>query len=179
MDQPLYQSILSDAESPNFKLPPKTQDTFIFLPYEILRIFPTILSFSSRNLFFSGNEGSNSAAIREPPMMILRGGRRQGSSYVFENGYRIDNRDILLSMLRIRGQYPTGKLLKWMRVVSPAKIISSINLDGLNIPLRSDPANGRRIFSAQAGRFGDSFCGHLPFLFSPEDFCSTGLIKSL
>ena len=62
-NQPLYQSILSDAESPSFKLPPKTQDTFIFLPYEILRIFPTILSFSSRNLYFSGNEGSNSSSI--------------------------------------------------------------------------------------------------------------------
>ena len=30
-------------------------------------------------------EGSNA----EPPMVILRGGRREGGSYVFDGGYRI------------------------------------------------------------------------------------------
>ena len=145
MEQPLYQSTLSDAESPNFKLPPKSQDTFIFLPYEILRIFPTILSFSSRNLYFSGNEGSNSAAIREPPMMILRGGRRQGSSYVFENGYRIDKRGYLIVNADNQGAISYGQAFEVDESGGPAKIISSINLEGLNIPLRSDPANGRRI----------------------------------
>lgn len=145
LDHPLYHSILSDAESPGFKLPPKTQDTFIFLPYEILRIFPTILSFSSRNLYFSGNEGSNSAAIREPPMMILRGGRRQGSSYVFENGYRIDKRGYLIVNAESKGAITYGQAFEIDESGGPAKIISSINLDGLNIPLLSDPANGRRI----------------------------------
>ena len=145
LDQPLYQSILSDAESPDYKLPAKTQDTFIFLPYEILRIFPTILSFSSRNLYFSGNEGSNSGAIREPPMMILRGGRRQGSSYIFENGYRLDRRGYLIVNTESQGAISYGQAFEVDETGGPAKIISSINLDGLNIPLRSDPANGRRI----------------------------------
>ena len=49
-----------------------------FSYYEILRIFPTILSFSSRNLYFAGNEGANSSSIKEPPMLILRGGKKRG-----------------------------------------------------------------------------------------------------
>ena len=83
-EQEFYQGLLHDAKAANFALPLKTQDTFLFLPYEILRIFPTILSFSSRNLYFSGNEGSNASSLSEPPMMILRGGRREGSSYAFD-----------------------------------------------------------------------------------------------
>ena len=77
-EQEFYQGLLHDASQAGFSLPPKTRETFLFLPYEILRIFPTILSFSSRNLYFSGNEGSNSASLSEPPMLILRGGRREG-----------------------------------------------------------------------------------------------------
>jgi undecaprenyl-diphosphooligosaccharide--protein glycosyltransferase len=145
LNQPLYQTILSDAEDPNFKLPPKTQDTFIFLPYEILRIFPTILSFSSRNLYFSGNEGSNSASINEPPMMILRDGHRQGSSYVFENGYRIDRRGYLVVNADSRGAISYGQAFQVDESGGPAKVISTLEADGLTIPLRNDPANGRRI----------------------------------
>ena len=66
-EQLFYQGLLYDAEKENFVLPTKTRDTFLFLPYEILRIFPTILSFSSRNLYFSGNEG----LTHHPSMSLL------------------------------------------------------------------------------------------------------------
>jgi hypothetical protein len=78
-------------------------------------------------------------------MMILRGGRRQGSSYVFENGYRIDKRGYLIVNAESKGAITYGQAFEIDESGGPAKIISSINLDGLNIPLRSDPANGRRI----------------------------------
>ena len=77
-EQVFYQGLLHDVGHEDYPIPQKTRDTFLFLPYEILRIFPTILSFSSRNLYFAGNEGANSSSIKEPPMLILRGGRREG-----------------------------------------------------------------------------------------------------
>ena len=58
-DLAFYQGILHDLEKGIYPLP-ESRDIFLFLPYEILRIFPTILSFSSRNLYFSdGQSGTN------------------------------------------------------------------------------------------------------------------------
>ena len=144
-DQPLYHSVLLDAEKADFPLPPKTRNTFIFLPYEILRIFPTILSFSSRNLYFSGNEGSNAPSLSEPPMIILRGGRREGGAYVFENGYRIDRRGYLIVDSQNQGAISYGQAFEVDENGGPARLINSLETDGLKIPLRYDSTNGRRI----------------------------------
>lgn len=145
-DHPLYQSILYDAQKEDFPLPAKTQETFLFLPYEILRIFPTILSFSSRNLYFAGNEGSNAASLKEPPMMILRNGRREGVSMVFDGGYRLDNRGYLVVDSQNQGVISYGQVFEVDEGGGQAKIISSLQADGLNIGLRNDPTNGRRLF---------------------------------
>ena len=71
-DLEFYQGLINDLGDNNYTLPPKTRDVFLFLPYEILRIFPTILSFSSRNLYFPQKYGSNNNGSKDPPMMILR-----------------------------------------------------------------------------------------------------------
>ena len=144
-DQVFYQGLLADAESADFKLPPKTRETFLFLPYEILRIFPTILSFSSRNLYFSGNEGSNLSNLREPPMMILRNGRREGASYVFDGGYRLDRSGYLRVESPQSGVITYGQAFQIDESGGAASLISSVSLDGLKIALRNDPTNGRRI----------------------------------
>ncbi len=144
-DQVFYQGLLSDAASVDFKLPAKTRDTFLFLPYEILRIFPTILSFSSRNLYFSGNEGSNASNLNEPPMVILRGGRREGASYVFDGGYRISRRGELLLDGNQRGLVSYGQVFEVDPNGGPARPIDSILIDGLNISLRYDASVGRRL----------------------------------
>ena len=144
-EQPLYHSILFDAGKPNFPLPLKTQETFLFLPYEILRIFPTILSFSSRNLYFVGNEGSNASTLKEPPMMILRNGQRVGGAFVFEGGYRLDRNGYLLVDGDQQGAISYGQAFEVNESGGPAKLINSFEVEGLNIPLRNDPTNGRRI----------------------------------
>ena len=86
-DLAFYQGVLHDLEKGIYPLPRKTRDIFMFLPYEILRIFPTILSFSSRNLYFSDGQAAQSGASREPPMKILRNGRREGFAFKFDEGY--------------------------------------------------------------------------------------------
>ena len=77
-DLSFYQGDLFDLEQGIYPLPKKTRDMFLFLPYEILRIFPTILSFSSRNLYFSDGQAAQNRSLREPPMKILRNGRKEG-----------------------------------------------------------------------------------------------------
>ena len=51
-DSEFYQGLLSDLGNASYDLPSKSRDMFLFLPYEILRIFPTILSFSSSEFIF-------------------------------------------------------------------------------------------------------------------------------
>ncbi len=144
-EQEFYQGLLYDAEKTDFSLPSKTRDTFLFLPYEILRIFPTILSFSSRNLYFSGNEGSNAPSLNEPPMMILRGGRREGSSYVFDGGYRLNQRGDLLVDGVQKGMVSYGQAFEIDPLGGPAQSIESILIDGLRVALKYDSTVGRRI----------------------------------
>ena len=70
-DVEFYQGLLKDLEKGTYPLPPSSRDVFLFLPYEILRIFPTILSFSSRNLYFTDSQSKQLSASREPPLTIL------------------------------------------------------------------------------------------------------------
>jgi hypothetical protein len=91
-DLVFYQGLLEDMKDSNYTLPPKTREVFLFMPYEILRIFPTILSFSSRNLYFPTPAGK---VRRDPPMIILRNGRRQVNSVVFDGGHRMDESGVL------------------------------------------------------------------------------------
>jgi undecaprenyl-diphosphooligosaccharide--protein glycosyltransferase len=144
-DQVFYQSLLHDSSKSGFPLPTKTRDTFLFLPYEILRIFPTILSFSSRNLYFSGNEGSNSPSLSEPPMLILRGGRREGSSYVFNGGYRLNQRGDLILDGEQKGMIAYGQVFEVDPDGGPAKVIDSIEVDDLRVSLKYDATVGRRL----------------------------------
>ena len=144
-EQLFYQGFLADASKPGFSLPPKTQETFLFLPYEILRIFPTILSFSSRNLYFSGNAGSNASNLSEPPMTILRGGRREGVSYAFNGGYRLNRRGDLLIEGAQNGMISYGQAFEIDPLGGPARMVDSVSVDGLTVGLKNNPAVGRRL----------------------------------
>ena len=63
-DLEFYQGLMADVASGDYKLPQKTRENFLFLPYEILKIFPTILSFSSRNLYFGENFSTNQSNLK-------------------------------------------------------------------------------------------------------------------
>ena len=164
-DLEFYQGLIQDIGDNNYTLPPKTRDVFLFLPYEILRIFPTILSFSSRNLYFPQKYGSNNTGSKDPPMMILRSGRRQGSSIVFNNGYRLDRRGFLRVEGERSGVIPYGQVLEVTENGKPALPIKAIEFDGLRIPVNNDPTATRRLLFVKNQ-------GELAIL-SPETFRST------
>ena len=144
-DLEFYQGLISDLESNNSILPQKTRDTFLFLPYEILRIFPTILSFSSRNLYFPEKYGSRNSGVQDPPMVILRNGRREGNSFLFEGGYRFDRRGYLRIDGVKSGIIPYGQILEVRNDGMPAKQVNVLDFKGLKIPSNEDPSAARRL----------------------------------
>jgi dolichyl-diphosphooligosaccharide--protein glycosyltransferase/undecaprenyl-diphosphooligosaccharide--protein glycosyltransferase len=42
--------LLSELEAPDYKLPSKTRDIYLYLPYRMLRIFPTVMVFGNLDL---------------------------------------------------------------------------------------------------------------------------------
>jgi len=144
-DLVFYQGLLDDINDPDFKLPPTSRDIFLFLPYEILRIFPTILSFSSRNLYFPQEIDSN--AQNEPPMTILRNGRREGASIGFDGGFRLDRRGDLRVGGEQGGVLPYNQILKTGGSGERPQIIQELEFDGLRIPASTRPeASSRLLF---------------------------------
>ena len=145
-DLSFYQGVLHDLERDIYPLPSKTREMFLFLPYEILRIFPTILSFSSRNLYFADGQSSQNSELREPPMKILRNGRREGFSYNFDGGFRFDQN----GNLRIEGQQSgivtySQLLLTSGNFGDSAKTVRSIKTDGFSILSKPDPRSKRAL----------------------------------
>ena len=144
-DLEFYQGLMSDLDDNNSVLPHKTRDIFLFLPYEILRIFPTILSFSSRNLYFPQKYGANNQAAKDPPMMILRNGRREGNSFVFDGGYRLDRRGYLRIDGEKGGVIPYGQMLSVRDDGKPANQVNFIEFNGLKIPSNINSSAARRL----------------------------------
>jgi dolichyl-diphosphooligosaccharide--protein glycosyltransferase/undecaprenyl-diphosphooligosaccharide--protein glycosyltransferase len=145
-DLEFYQGILHDLGQGTYPLPPQTRDIFLFLPYEILRIFPTILSFSSRNLYYSDGQSTQNNTNREPPMKILRNGRREGFSFNFDEGFRFDQQ----GNLRVQGEQSgvvTYSQL-WRTSGTPgdsAQIVQAINTDGFKIMSKPDSRSTRAL----------------------------------
>lgn len=52
--------LLSELEDPNYKLPEKTRDVYLYLPYRMMRIFPTVTVFGNLDLT-TGKEERNIA----------------------------------------------------------------------------------------------------------------------
>ncbi len=144
-DLVLYQGLLDDLSQASYRAPAKTREVFLFMPYEIMRIFPTILSFSSRNLYFDKNFYEKTYASGEPPMKILRNGRREGSSIVFDDGYRIDRRGNLRFEGDRSGVIGYGQLWTVRDDLQPAKMVRSINVDGLEIAANPNNLSSRRL----------------------------------
>ncbi len=130
-DLVFYQALLEEMNDANASLPSKSREVFLFMPYEILRIFPTILSFSSRNLYFAS---SSVESRKELPMKILRNGRRQGNTLLFEGGHRMDRNGVLKIMDAEKSfVLPYGKMLTVDEDGQPAETIEQVEVDGLRI----------------------------------------------
>jgi hypothetical protein len=143
-DLVFYQGLLEDMKDANYSLPPKTREVFLFMPYEILRIFPTILSFSSRNLYFSTPTGK---VRRDPPMIILRNGRRQGNSVVFDGGHRMDTKGVLLYAFSPdkMGPISYARFLEVNEDGQPAEKANGMEIEGLQIVAPSQGGVGRTL----------------------------------
>ena len=145
-DLAFYQGVLHDLEKGTYPLPPATRDMYLFLPYEILRIFPTILSFSSRNLYFTDGQTAQNNASRELPMKILRNGRREGLSFNFDGGFRFDQQGNLRVEGTQSGIVPYSQL--WITTGNSgdsAKIVRFIDADGFRIISNPDNRSSRAL----------------------------------
>ena len=141
-DLVFYQGLLEEMKDSNYSLPPKTREVFLFMPYEILRIFPTILSFSSRNLYFPTPAGKVS---RDPPMIILRNGKRQGNSVVFDGGHRMDTKGVLNYAFSPEKMAPISyaRFLEVNEDGKPAKKANGMEIEGLRVVASSKGGVGR------------------------------------
>ena len=172
-----YQGVLHDLERDIYPLPSKSREMFLFLPYEILRIFPTILSFSSRNLYFPDGQSSQNSEMREPPMKILRNGRREGFSYNFDGGFRFDQQ----GNLRIEGQQSgivtySQLLLTSGNFGDSAKTVRSINTDGFTILSKPDPRSKRALLFIEKTKDLVIYLQQFLTLLSPKGFYWINLI---
>ena len=139
-DSAFYQGMLDDLGTEEYPVPAKTRDMFLFLPYEILRIFPTILSFSSRNLYFQKNANENGQ--KHPPMTILRNARREGSSIVFDEGFRLDRRGELRVEGPNSGRIPYHSVLQTAGDGKPPIRVQNLTFEGLSVPVNGIPSGG-------------------------------------
>ena len=144
-DLEFYEGLMADVANSDYTIPQKTRENFLFLPYEILRIFPTILSFSSRNLYLGENSSLNQSMLKEPPMVILKNGRREGSSVIFDENYRFDKRGNLRVSGNKSGVIPYGQILEVSVNGGSAYPVNSILFEGLNIPANPSPNAARRL----------------------------------
>jgi len=142
-DLVFYQGLLDEMNDANASLPTKSRDVFLFMPYEILRIFPTILSFSSRNLYFPS---SSVNSRKEIPMKILRNGRRQGNTLFFDGGHRMD-RNGVLKLVEADKSFvlPYGKMMTVGEEGQPAEKVKGIEVEGLKLSASSKVGTGRTL----------------------------------
>ena len=144
-DLKFYQGFLEDLKKPDALEVVSSRDVFFFLPYEILRIFPTILSFSSRNLYFSKNFRERPGSNSNPPLKILKNGRREGSSLVFDDGFIFDKKGNLRLNARQKGMIPYSQLWRISADGEPAFPVSELKINGLKIPAYLDPLSSMRL----------------------------------
>lgn len=75
--------MLSELELPSYQLPPKTRDIYLYLPYRMLRIFPTVTQFGNLDL----NTGK---PLREVKFYSLSLAEQNNELWKFSNGIVMD-----------------------------------------------------------------------------------------
>jgi len=76
-------TLLHELEKPDFKLPKKTREVFLYMPYRMMRIFPTVGVFGNINLE-TGAKGRN---MHFYPSSVAR---QQGGKILLRNGIIYD-----------------------------------------------------------------------------------------
>ena len=143
-DLRFYPGLLADLANPDYVAPLKRNEVYLFLPYEIMRIFPTIMGFSSRNLFMAKQLSEYSGGRVPKAMSILRDARREGNSLVFANGFRLDRRGKLRTKDN-KGIAPYGSMSIVGAPGEAAKVVDALELDGLRIPSNPERSSPQRL----------------------------------
>jgi undecaprenyl-diphosphooligosaccharide---protein glycotransferase len=76
-------AVLSSLEEDNFKLPPKSVDIYLYMPYRMFDIFPTIASFGYQNL--KTGENTNDMQIMSATLQ-----KQENGVLVLSNGFIVD-----------------------------------------------------------------------------------------
>lgn len=76
-------AVLSSLEENNFRLPPKTVDIYLYMPYRMMDIFPTIASFGYQNL--STGENQN-----EMQLVSVAPTKPENNVFTLSNGFVVD-----------------------------------------------------------------------------------------
>jgi dolichyl-diphosphooligosaccharide--protein glycosyltransferase/undecaprenyl-diphosphooligosaccharide--protein glycosyltransferase len=143
-DLRFYPGLLADLASPDYIPPTQSRGVYLFFPYEIMRIFPTIIGFSSRNLFMDKQLGEYPGGRVPKAMSILRNARREGNSLVFANGFRLDRRGKLRTKDQ-KGVAPYGSMSIVGAPGEPAKVVDALEVDGLRIPSNPERSSPQRL----------------------------------
>ena len=81
--------LLAEMRSDNFKLPPKTRDIYLYLPYRMMNIFPTVMVFGNLDL-------TTGKALRKPLFIPVRPVGQKGDILKLSGGLALDLRKGLL-----------------------------------------------------------------------------------
>ena len=142
-DLRFYPGLLADLANPDYLPPEKSREVYLFFPYEIMRIFPTIMGFSYRNLFMNKQLNQYPGGRVPKAMSILRDARREGNSLVFANGFRLDRRGNCER--RTKGCRPYGAMSIVGAPGEPAKVVDALEVDGLRIPSNPERSSPQRL----------------------------------
>ncbi|RUM67353.1 MAG: peptide-binding protein [Sulfurospirillum sp.] len=120
--------LLDELESPDYKLPPKTRDIYLYLPQRMLNIFPTVGLFSNLDLVTGAKKA-------QPFFYVARQFHDDGKRLNLGNGIVLDkqtsrlsigNREIPLKRFVIVGYDQKGKLVKNEQNLDPDAPLSII-----------------------------------------------------
>jgi len=77
-------TLLRELKKPDFKLPPKTREIFLYMPYRMMRIFPTVGVFGNINL----KTGATQRKIYFTPVSVAQ---QANGKVLFSNGTVYDS----------------------------------------------------------------------------------------
>ncbi|CAA6825300.1 MAG: Oligosaccharyltransferase PglB (EC, partial [uncultured Sulfurovum sp.] len=77
-------TLLAELKKPDFKLPAKTRDVFLYMPFRMMRIFPTVAVFGNINL----ETGRKERNVHFYPSSIAS---QQGGKVILQNGIIYDS----------------------------------------------------------------------------------------
>jgi len=77
--------MLEEMKNPNYKLPKKTRDIYLYMPYRMLRIFPTVMVFGNLDL-------TTGKALKRSIFYPTRLRKKSGSLLEFANSVKFDSK---------------------------------------------------------------------------------------